>query len=102
MLTKVASGLRLERAHCAQSGWPKLSMHGSPRLPAQLVPHLWSASPWCSVLHGTDVRYYKCQMKACHVYFLCTHVLQHYKLATHGLEATHEVVRPVGRKRHVR
>lgn len=99
MLTKVTSCLRLERAHWAQSGWPKLSMHGNPGLlgsPTNIP--LVDVSPWCSV-HGTDVEYYKCQMKACHVYFC---VLQHYKFATHGLEATHEFVRPVGRKRHVR
>ena len=74
MPTKVASGLRLERAHCAQSGWPKLSMHGSPGLLGS--PTSTPLVEWCSVLHGTDVRYYKCQMKACHVYFWCATTLQ--------------------------
>ena len=101
MPTKVASGLRLERAHCAQSGWPKLSMHGSPGL-------LGSATNTPLVERVTVVQrvaWHRCQILQVSdesMPCVCLCVLQHYKLATHGLEATHEVVRPVGRKRHVR
>ena len=75
MLTKVTSCLRLERAHWAQSGWPKLSMHGNPGLLGSptnipLVERVTVAT--CC----TDVEYYKSQMKACHVYVLCATTLQ--------------------------